>query len=249
MVVAEKIKRKPFTYAPITLIDGEQGGGKSVTAVTRVVDPTFANMTSVKLADGSIVKAEPVLNKNGYAVIGYGKLWLPNQQPKIVKIPPKSCVIADDIKVIYNGHLYGIRYKHMELPDIVLHLNDGTIRDCYLIVDEAYIAGDKRDSLNPLVRIISKLSYQIRKRHIHLIFCAPDTNVLDFRLRDVETEHISCSYDERTKRVTMYIRNRKKYKGIREITYDASQYFIYYDTDENYEIPEIQLARAMAMAT
>ena len=127
------VKSKPFNYAPVTIIEGEQKSGKTETAVTRVVDPTYAGMTSVKLPSKVEVKAEPVLNKNGYPIIGYGKLWLPNEKsPRIMKIPNGSIVIADGVKVIYNGHLYGIRYIHMKLPDIIKHLNDGTIRNCYV---------------------------------------------------------------------------------------------------------------------
>lgn len=251
MVIATKenvARVKPFTYAPVTIIEGEQKSGKTETAVTRVVDPTFANMTSVKLADGTIIKAQPLLNKEGYPIIGYGKLWLPNQEPRIMKIPPKSCVIADSIKVICNGHLYGIRYFHMKLRDIIMHLNDGLIRECFLIIDEAYIGGDRRDGLSPLVKVISKLGFQIAKRHITLIMCLPDSSVLDLRLQGLETEHIVTSYDEITQKITMFIRNRKKYKRPREVSYYAPTYWKYYNPDEEFEIPEIQLTRALAMA-
>lgn len=248
MTPEEMRKAKPFNYAPITFIEGEQGSGKTETAVTRVVDPTFSNMTSVRLGNGLVVKAEPVLNDSGYAVIGYGKLWLPNQPPKIMRIPPKSCVIADSVRIVYNGHLYGIRYVHLEMEDIIDHLNDGTLTDCYLVVDEGYLAGDRREGLSPLVKTITKLGWQIRKRHIFLIMCLPDSSVLDLRLQKIETEHIVCSYDIDTQRITMFIRNRKKYKKSREVTYDGRIYRKYYDTDEHYEISEVQIERAKAMA-
>ena len=251
MVVATEnnvIRLKPFTYAPITIIEGEQRSGKSETAVTRMVDPTYANLTSVKLASGVVVKAEPVLNKMGYPIIGIARLWLPGQEPKILKVPPKSILRADGIKVIYNGHLYGVRYAHMKLPEIIEHLNDGTIRDCYLTVDEAYIGGDRRDGLSPLVKTISKLGWQIGKRHIHFTMCLPDSSVLDLRLQKVETEHIVCSYDDSRHRITMFIRNRKKYKRPREVSYDARTYFKYFNTDENFELTDVEIARAIAMA-
>jgi hypothetical protein len=243
-----EIKPKPFTFAPVTIIEGEQRSGKTETAITRVVDKTFANLTSVKMPTGLVVKAEPVLNKNGYPVIGHGRLWLPHQEPRIIKFPPGSCAIAESVKIIYNGHLYGIRYAHMEFRSILQHLNDGTIRDCDVIVDEAYIPGDRRDSLNPLVKTISKLGWQIGKRHIYFTMCLPDSSVLDLRFQKIETEHIVCSYDDTAKRITMFIRNRKKYKRPREVSYYAPTYWKYFWTDETFEIPEVQMERAMAMA-
>jgi hypothetical protein len=248
MTTEIKIRPKPFTYAPVTIIEGEQKSGKSETAVTRVVDPTYANMTSVKLFDKTEVKAQPVLNKSGYPIIGYGKLWLPNQEPRTMKIPPKSCVIADSVHIIANFHLYGIRYAYMKLGDIIKHLNDGTIRDCYLVIDEAYIAGDRREGLSPLVKVISKLGWQLAKRHIIFTMCLPDSSVLDLRFQKLETEHIVTSYDERTRQITMFINNRKKYKRTREVTYNARIYWKYYNPDEEFEIPEIQMTRALAMA-
>lgn len=248
MTTEIKLRPKPFTYAPVTIIEGEQKSGKTETAVTRVVDPTFANITGVKLASGIIVKAQPVLNKEGYPIIGYGRLWLPNQEPRTMKIPPKSCVIADSIKIISNGHLYGIRYAYMKLRGIIEHLNDGTLRDCYLTIDEAYIGGDRRDGLSPLVKVISKLGWQIAKRHITLTMCLPDSSVLDLRFQKLETEHIITSYDETTRKITMFIRNTKKYKRVREVSYYAPLYWKYYNPDEEFELPEVQLTRALAMA-
>jgi hypothetical protein len=241
-------KAKPFTFAPVTIIEGEQKSGKTETAVTRVVDPTFAGMTSVVLKNGVEVKAEPILNKDGYPIIGYGKLWLPNQPPRTMAIPPGSLVVAKDVRVISNGHLYGIRYAYMKLGDIIKNLNSGTIRNCYLIIDEAYIGGDRRDGLSPLVKVISKLGFQIAKRHITLIMCLPDSSVLDLRFQKLETEHIVTTYDEIERKITMFIRNRKKYKKTREVSYYAPIYWKYYDPDEEFEIPEVQMARALAMA-
>lgn len=237
-------KTTPFAFAPITIIEGEQRSGKSETAVTRVVDVTYENMTHIKLKDGTIIKADPVLNDEGYPMIGFAKI-----NGKRMKVPNGSCVIAEDIKIFANFHLKGIRYVFMPLSSIIEHLNDGSLKDCYLIIDEAYIAGDRREGLSPLVKTISKLGWQIGKRHIHFIMCLPDSSVLDLRLQKIETEHIVCSYDEFTRKITMFIKNRKRYKKTREVSYYAPLYWKYYDTDENFELPNIQLARALASVT
>jgi hypothetical protein len=135
----------------------------------------------------------------------------------------------------------------MKLIDIIKRLNDGTIRDCYLDIDEAYIAGDRRQGLSPAVRVISKLGWQLAKRHIILTLCLPDASVLDLRFQKLETEHIVTSYDIESRRITMFIRNRKKYKNTREVSYHAPLYWKYYNPDEEFEIPEVEMERALAM--
>ena len=252
MVVAvnEIARVKPLSYARFTIIDGEQGGGKSVSAISVAVDATFENITSVVLPSGEKVKAEPVRNKQGYSVVGYARIWIDNK-PRIMVVPPKSCVIADSVKVIYNGHLHGIRYAHMDLEEILSHLNnknDTILHNCYLIIDEAYIGADRREGMSPLVRALSKLTKQLRKRHIHLIMCTPDSTELDLRFQKIEVEHIVCSYDEETQMVTKFIRNRKKYKKTREVSFPIKWYKKYYDTDEIFELTDVQIERAEAMA-
>ena len=252
MVVAERPveKVKPLSYAKVTIIDGDQGSGKSMSAVAFGVDETHDKMTSIKLIDGTMVKARPFLNKQGYPVIGYAKIWMPNEPPKIIKIPPKSIIYAEGVKIIYNGHMWGIHYLHMELVNIIKHLSkdDPILKDCLLIIDEAYIGADRREGLSPLVKVLSKLSKQLRKRHVHLVMCTPDSSELDLRFQKIEVEHIACNYDETSDTVTKFIRNRKKYKRLREVEYSGYPYRKYYDTDEIFEIPEIQLNRALAMA-
>lgn len=236
---------KPFSYAPITIVEGEQGSGKSNTAVSRAVDATFAEMTSVKLANGTVVKAEPVLTEKGFPIIGIGKLWIPNSKPRIMKIPPKSCVYSENIRVFANFHLHGIRAVYLPLPSIIEYLNSGLIKDAYLIIDEGYIGGNAREGMSNLTKVLIKLGMQIRKRHLHFIICTPNSRQLDWLFRDIETEHIVCDYDENTKNITLSIRNRKKYKQLRSVTYYAPQYWKYYDTDEQFAIPENQIAKAL----
>lgn len=248
--INEIAKVKPLSYARVTIIDGEQGSGKSMSAVAIVVDATFENVTSIVLPSGETVKAEPYRNKvsKGYALVGYARIWI-DGKPRVMQVPPKSCVVADSVRVIYNGHLHGIRYAHMELEDIIKNLNGGMIKNCYLIIDEAYLTGDRREGLSPLVKAMTKLSKQMRKRHVHLIMCTPDSTELDLRFQKIEVEHIVCSYDEITEMVTKFINNRKKYKKTREISYSSKLYRKYFDTDEIFEMTDVQIERAMAMAS
>jgi len=79
--------------------------------------------------------------------------------------------------------------------------------------------------------------------------CTPDSSELDLRFQKIEVEHIVCSYNEDTQMVTKFITNRKKYKRSIERDYNSRLYRKYYDTDEIFELPDVQMKRAEAMAS
>jgi len=186
--------KKPLSYAPIHIVEGEQGSGKSNTMVARVVDAYKKDNT---------------------------------------------------IKIYANFHLYGIPAVYLPLHRMIQYLNSGLIRDAYLLVDEGYIGGNSREGMTALVGVITKMANQIRKRHLHFYIATPNSRDLDWRFRWAKTENIMCSYDSKTKMITVMIKNKHKYKRPRIITYYASQYWKYYDTDEQFKIPEGQIAKAL----
>ena len=256
-------KPPPLHYAPVTIVEGEQKSGKTCFCVTRVVDPTFKYLNAIKLYNGTkegiVVKAEPVLKKNGYAFINWAKIWLPNSSvPKIMPVPPRSILIAGAVRIFANFHLKGIRYKYVTEKEIVTHLNDGTITGlalakddpvevAFLIIDEAYMAGmDRRRSLDGLSVVMSHLGNQFAKRHLNVMIDLPNANYLGFRITDLETEHVVCEYDEFREIITARIRARKKYKSPREVPIQARQYFKYYDPDELKQMSNKDLASAIA---
>ena len=101
-------RHKPLAFAPISLIEGAQGAGKTNMAVSEAVDVTFANATSIKLVDGHEFKCSPVLSDSGYPVIGKVKVHL-STKDLVVKCPAGSVVVAEDIRIYANFHFYGIR--------------------------------------------------------------------------------------------------------------------------------------------
>lgn len=234
---------KPLSYAPVTICEGEQGSGKTNTAVARIVDVAFATITGVELPDGRIIPAKPLMPPQIGRFIFHAKGY----EPCVVNVP-KGGIVIPSTKIYTNFHLYGIKYKHLPLPLLLEYLNTGLIRDGYLVIDEGYIEGDAREGMTAVVRTITKLSMQIRKRHLYLIICTPHARLLDWRLKWVHTEHIMCSYNEKREEVTLIIKNRRKYRKPRVLTYDAKPYQKYFITDEIIEIPRDQIARALARA-
>ncbi len=234
----------PMTYAHATLIEGDQGQGKSVTAVAKVVDPTFANITSVKLPDGRVVKATPTNPPQ----LGRATFYLPDREPFVAKVPPHSCVIADSIKIYANFHLFGIRAWYVPLRLMIKFLNEGKISDGYLLCDEHYIGADARRGMTNLVDTFRLQGYQMRKRHIDLMMMTPLQRLIDWSFKSIVTEHIICSYNEDTGEVTLTVKKKgeKKYRTLKP--YDSVQYRRYYDTDELVKLSDRQVEKAMAGA-
>ncbi len=235
----------PMTYAHIAFIEGEQGQGKSVTAVAKVVDPTFANITSVRLSDGRIVKATPT----NLPQVGRATFWLPDRKPFEADVPPHSCVIADSIKIYANFHLYGIRAWYVPLGLMIKYLNEGKICDGYCLCDEHYIGGNARRGMSSLVDTFRLQGFQMRKRHIEFIMLAPMQRLVDWSFRSIVTEHVICSYDEDKYEVSLTVKKKgdRKYRTLKP--FYARQYWPYYSTDELVALPGQQVDKAMVEAT
>lgn len=189
-------QKTPFSYAPITLIEGEPRSGKTNTAVGRVVDAYREDKS---------------------------------------------------IKIFTNFKMYGIRHVHLTLPMMVEYINSKLLKDGYLIIDEAYIGLEAREGQSMLTKVITYVGMQSGKRRLHLIIIVQHGKMIDWRYRWLMTEHIICRYNEKTRMVTLTIKNRRSKKN-RTVSYYAPQYWKYFDTEEIFDIPDSKLAKALAGA-
>jgi len=240
-------RNKPLAFAPITMIEGDQGSGKSNMAASEAVDITFANATSIILVDGHEFKCSPVLDEAGYPSIGKVRVHLPTKDI-IVKCPAGSCVVAEDVRIYANFHFYGIRAVYFTTAQIIEHLNDGTIRYGYLYFDEHYKDANARENGSVVVKAITKLSNQMRKKHLHVSYITPFARQLDWIERASVRKRIYCQeYNEETHIITYTIQEKGK-KGTRTKTYDASVYFPYYRTDEHFAMGDNEVGKAIRAA-
>ncbi len=189
--------KQAMSRAEITIIEGEQGSGKTNTAVA---------------------KAKDAIDKD-----------------------PAT-------KVFANFHLYGIKYVYTDLSTIVEYLNSKLITEGYVIIDESYIGVDARRGMSLLTQVLTWFGSQIRKRGLNLILIAQHGRMIDSRFRLFMTEHILCSYNEKTRMITLTIIERGKRRPKRTVSYYAPQYWKYYNTNELPEIPEGLLAKALISA-
>lgn len=242
-IISDVEKKQPFTYAPITLIVADQGGGKSTILTARAVDDTFSHATSVKLASGYEMPVTPALNEKGKPIVGLVTVHLPNKQPFVAKVPDNACVIAKDIRVFANYHLYGIRSMYTDLATILEYINSDLYLNGWILIDEAYIGANARNSMNLLNQIITQFGMQIRKRRLHLMVSYPLDNMADLIFRKARTEYITPSYNPKTLEVTAEIRKNKEKK--KSVTFYAPTYWGYFDTEERFDMPENRIGKAM----
>jgi hypothetical protein len=243
--------KQPFTSAKLTMIVGEQGSGKSTILAAKAVDATYKGLTRIRVflpdrGDGQEhyydVKASPALNEEGKPIIGYATIYLPNKEPFIAQVPVNAYAIADGVRIFYNGHYYGIRYMHVETADIIQYINTALFMDGIINYDEGYIGASNRSSMSSLGQTITDSMNQIRKRRIHFNIASPQDGQLDRRFRLTRTERIICSYDEVKGEVTAKIQKAKKREKI--ISFDATLYRPYFNTNERYKLLESKVSKA-----
>jgi len=240
-------RNKPLSYAPITMIEGAQGKGKSNVAASEAVDITFANATSIILADGHEFRCSPVLDELGYPIIGQVRVHL-STKDLIVKCPAGACVVAEDVRIYANFHFYGIQAVYFTTAQIIEHLNDGTIRYGYLYFDEHYKDANARENGSVVVKAITKLSNQMRKKHLHVTYITPFARQIDWIERASVRKRIFCQdYNEETHMITYTIQEDGK-RGTRTKSYDASIYFPYYRTDEHFAMGDNEVGKAIRAA-
>jgi hypothetical protein len=217
----------PFSEAKVTIIEGEQGGGKSNTAVARVVNAYDKDCVAIfcreVLKISCIVKSYNRTTR--IAKIKYNGL------SRLIRIPPQY-KLHSPLQIHCNFHLYGLPFFYYKSFWAILDgLKAGKIKDGYLVVDEYYIGGNARESMTALGKELEKQSFQYRKMQLNVIIVTPMAKLIDWTLRVIPTEHISCTYDKRTRKITLQIK-KKGEKGVKEVTYLATQYWRNFWTNE-----------------
>ena len=224
-------KPAPFTEAHVTIIEGEQGGGKSVTATARVIDAYDKDCVRVFFEKVKRTKCE---------VKSY------DRKTRIAKIRhngglkrlciPTSYKLHSPMKIFSNYHLYGIPFIYCPSFNHILEwLKLGIIVDAWLIVDEAYVGMNARASMQALGKELEKQYFQFRKMQLNVIIVTPMARLVDWTMRTIPTERIHCTYNEKTRKVTVAIK-KKGIPGEHKFDYDATQYFKNFRTNERITI-------------
>jgi len=217
----------PFDQAHITLVEGDQGSGKSVTAVGMVIDSYRKDCVRVY--------CEEVL-KIACEVKGYDKKnriakIKQSGHIKVIRIP-KDYKLQSPMRIFANFHLYGIPYVYCpSFPHILKWLKCGLIVDGWLLMDEYYIGGNARDSMSKFGKALQKQGFQYRKMQLEVVIITPLASLIDKSIRTTTTKHILCSYNSKAKEVELEIKE-KGVVGTKKVSFKHSQYFQNYVTNE-----------------
>lgn len=225
--VQAKYVRPPFTETHVSLIEGDEGGGKTCTAVARVRDAYDKDCVRIYCENVLHIKCKvrSYSRRNRIAKIKY------NGSLKILRIP-QDYRLYSPMRIFCNFHLYGIPYFYIpSFNHILAWLKQNIIIDGWLVVDEAYVGMNARSCMTELGRKLAMQYRQFRKMQLDVIIITPIARQIDFLLRMVPTEHIHCTYNPKTRKITLAIR-KKGIKGEQKVDYDATQYWPNFRTNE-----------------
>jgi len=218
---------EPFSEAHITLIEGDQGEGKSNTATGMIVDAHSRDCVRIFCRDKLNMECE-VINydrKNRIAKIRV------DGDIKLIRIP-SSYNLKSPMRIFTNFHLYGIPYVYCpSFAHILKWMMQDIIKDGWLLIDEYYIGGNARDCMTAFGKALEKQGFQYRKMQLEVIIITPMASTIDRYMRIIPTKRISCAYNKKTREITLEIRE-KGIHGKKTVTYDATQYWGNYWTNE-----------------
>jgi len=217
--------------------------GKTNTATAILIDDYFAHITHIVSPSGISVPVAPykldlvkLLPQNGHK----------GEQPRIIKIPDNWMPISDT-KLYTNYHLYGVKYVFCDHITMLEYLNTGVISRGKMVIDEGYIAGEARRSMNTLGLIYTWFAQQMRKRDIELYLLVQHGRFIDWRFRYIAKQKILTRYNDKTHKIRLLVQNLSK--GTEKIIpYYAPTYWKYFDTNELPPIPEKMIIKGAQWA-
>ncbi len=217
----------PFTEAHVTIIEGAQRSGKTCTAVGKVTEAYF--MDCVKVFCKDVLHIECAVKsydrKTRIAKIKYNG--------GVVKIHiPDNYKLHTQRRIFANIHLFGLPYVFVpSFRHLIYWLKKGRIHNCWLIVDEAHLGANARAGMTSLGQELEKQAFQLGKMQIDVYIITHMARLIDWAIRTIPTERLSCTYNPKTKEIT-YTKKKKGEQGTQEITYYAPLYWPNYWTNE-----------------
>lgn len=223
--VGRKYVRPPFSEAHVTICEGDPRQGKTCTAVARVRDAYDKDSVHVYCEEVLKVKCE-VKSYNRHTRVAKIRY---NGGLKLLRVPP-NYKMHSPMKIFSNTPLYGIPYVFLPTFEHMMEwLKQGIIADGWLIVDEAQVGMNARACMTELGKELAKLYHQFGKMQLDVVIVVPMARQIDYLLRTVPTERIHCTYDARTKKITLLIRKRGV-QGEKRVGYYAPEYWPNFDT-------------------
>jgi hypothetical protein len=244
----------PSDLAKISIITGDQGGGKSTVGTAFAVTDYFTKLNGLIYPNGSLIKAKSVaesVNKSDYDtlkksgikpnVLKYARIYSKDgKQSKLIKIPPE-CKVVSPVHIFSNYHLYGIKYIYADMSYIIEYMNTNLFYEAWILFDESGSTSARR-SMETVGKLGAEFSTSIRKRNANFLVMTQYTRMTDLWIRLFATTRINCTYDKYSKLISC--------DGTREgedISFEvyAPDYWPFFDTEEIIETPQYRIDRAL----
>lgn len=167
----------------------------------------------------------------------------------------KGFKILSNYKLFFAEHLSRLLNYQMDVEDLesmgltppkmwdinffMEHMQDEEMMNTTLLLDEAYLFMDKRNTATHMNKIFSWFVAQTRKKNVNVLVCVQNQNLIDFRLDQAATHYIKCSPLGKTGKFVNLVKNRKNGDRFTQIV-NGPDYFDMYETDEMIGSPQAQ---------
>jgi hypothetical protein len=245
------------SQADTRLFVGDQGSGKTCSAVACVVDDCYSNLNGiVNPLTGEFYKARP-LNENEqklllerkviYHPLKHIRVFGNNGTSKIVDKTRdcKGFSITSPVKVFCNFKLYGIRYRYMDEEVVVENVNSDTMTNAWCVFDEGFLT-DKHETMSKVSKIVEKFGAQGRRRKLHTILISQYPDMIQSRWIRFATTRVLCTYDKDTNIISLDVKGDAGY--MQSVDYYAPDYWKFYKHDELVKVPQRVVDSFMADA-
>ena len=246
--------------ADVRIITGEQGAGKSTTAVALVVDDYHDNITGIIHPNGIRLRASTLKEDDLSYVedkiyikdtsIPYNshkhiKIYSPNNESKIIE-KPQGFIIESSVKVFANFKFYGIRHMIVDLVTIIENMNTELFRNAWIVLDESFMT-DKRDTMTRVGKMMAWFGAQARRRNLHLVIVAQYLNMVQSRFNLFAKTRVICSFDEYTRMIDIDVNESSEV--MQSTSFYAPEYWKYFKHDDLVKVPQYRIDKTLEAMT
>lgn len=216
-----------FSEAKVQIVEGDQRSGKSIYCVGKIIEAYFKDC--VRIFCENILKIECEV-KAYYRKDRVAKI---KHEGKIEYIHiPENYELKSPMRIFSNIHLCGVPFVYIpSFRHMLAWLHNGFISNGFLLIDESHKGMSNRATQTEEGRQWVGEIYQFGKSKLDVFLVTHHARMIDVVARLIPTKRISCEYDPKTRRVTYTIK-RKGIQGEETHSFDASQYFGNYYTNE-----------------
>jgi hypothetical protein len=143
-----------------------------------------------------------------------------------------------DVEDLTKMGLYATKTWNIDF--FLEHMQDEEMMNTTLLLDEAYLYMDKRNTGTHINKLFSWFVAQTRKKNVNVLVCVQKENLIDFRLEQAATHYIKCNPLGKTGQFINLVKNRKNGERFTQII-NGVDYFDMYETDELVASPQGQI--------